>query len=67
MNIDWRKVSKEEFFDSVKELNVHPEIQQGKFPYTSLWKTPIGIVGKTVGVPPNGDNQYFLPNEEENK
>ncbi len=50
----YREVSKEEFFASVGQMNVHPSIQ-GRYPYTALWMTPIGsIQGKTVDYIPEG-------------
>ena len=37
-----RETTKDEFFKFISPLNVHPSIE-GKFPYTSIFKTPSGI------------------------
>ena len=60
-----RPVSKERFYAAIGRLNVHPQIQPGPYPYTSLWKTLDGsrtIVGKSVGVRDGGTvkQEYFL-------
>lgn len=65
-----RKVTSEEFYRKIGPLNVHPQIQGGSWPYTSLWKL-MGyadngkVVGKTVSVFTNGRNglthtEYYL-------
>ena len=61
----WREVSKEEFFVTVGQLNVHLSIQ-GRYPYTALWNTPMGHVkGKTVDYIPEGKalplTRYYAP------
>jgi hypothetical protein len=64
------KVTKEEFYRKIGPLNVRPQIQNGNFPYWSLWKS-LGyrdhgkVVGKTVDVYANGVNgltvtEYYL-------
>ena len=61
----WREIPAEEFFDSVGSLNVHPQIQPGGYPYTSLWKTPMGQVkGKSVGHE-FGPTRYYVPEGRE--
>ena len=60
----WREVSKDNFYRAMNQ-NVHPQII-GNFPYTSLFKTPLGEVrGKVVGYFPEGsalaENRYYLP------
>ena len=67
-----RQVSKEEFFKIVGPQNVHPQIQNSNYPYTSLWKLQGSyasrevVVGKTVGVIPEGKalpiTKYYLNN-----
>ena len=60
----FREVSKDEFHAAIGGQNVHPQIV-GKWPYTSLFKTPYGEVwGKIVGYLPEGSalskNRYYL-------
>lgn len=65
-----RKVTKEEFFRKVGFLNVHPQIQNGAYPYWSIWKSLDyrdngKVFGKTVDVYTNGQNglthtEYYL-------
>ena len=46
----WIAVSKDAFYATVGKLDVHPSIQPGAYPYTSLWKLRSGqVVGKSVG------------------
>jgi hypothetical protein len=61
-----RKVTMEEFYKVMGPLDVHPSIQPGPYPYTSLWKlrqrpdsTPLG---KSVGRMEGGQavTDYFL-------
>lgn len=66
-----RKVTKEEFFSAIGSKNVHPQIQNGDWPYWSLWKgldsyTRDTVYGKTANVFKNGNNgftimEYWLP------
>jgi hypothetical protein len=58
----WHQISRDEFFSTVGKMNVHPQIQPPeKYPYISLWKTPMGqVTGKTVGQY-NGECQYYVP------
>lgn len=59
-----RAVTKDEFFAAIGTLDVHPQIQPGPHPYTSLWKMRYGggIVGKSVGRFEQGRswNDYFV-------
>lgn len=65
-----RKVTQEEFYRKIGPLNVHPQIQNGGFPYWSLWKSldyrdSGKVIGKTVDVYANGKNgltvtEYYL-------
>jgi len=61
----WKEISKDEFFKIMMPLNVHPFIQQGPYPYTSIWKMIHGgkIMGKSIGQV-KGPNKYFLPKLE---
>jgi hypothetical protein len=61
-----REVTRDEFYAVIMPLNVHP-VPEGRYPYTSNFKTPDGrIIGKVVGRftnPPNGYpiiTEYFL-------
>lgn len=45
----WREVTRDEFFRCIGPLNVHPHIQPGPYPYTSIWRTPDRTeIGKSV-------------------
>ena len=63
-----REVSKEEFFASVRNLDVHPRIVSS-FPYRSEWRLQRGISRQLIGVtqdyfPPGKkltETRYFLP------
>lgn len=58
----FRKVSREEFFEKISNLDIHPFIQ-GKFPYTSIWKNRDGIIlGKSVDEEKSGSirTTWFL-------
>ena len=61
-----RQVTKDQFYAAVGPLNVHPSIQPGSWPYTSLWKLQSGdqrTVGKTVGrleQPGKAATDYYL-------
>ena len=63
-----RAVTKEEFYAAVGRLNVHPQIQPGPYPYTSLWKTisERRVVGKSVGRYVGGltTQDYFLADDQ---
>lgn len=58
-----KQVSQERFFAVMNPLDVHPSIQPGPWPYTSLWKlrrNPDGaILGKSV-CRTNGGSEYYL-------
>ena len=62
----FREVSKDTFFAAIGPLNVHPQIQPGPWPYTSLFKLPSGrVMGKTVNFLPPGEalpkTSFWLP------
>lgn len=61
---EMRRVTKEEFFSAIGFMNVHPQIQPGPYPYTSLWKRASDrfVVGKSMGVLVGGTvkQNYFL-------
>lgn len=50
------QVTKEEFYKAVGPVNCHPQ-PVGKYPYTSQFKTPSGIV---VGAHVSVDDTYWL-------
>jgi hypothetical protein len=61
----WAEVSKDEFFQVIGPQNVHPQ-PVGVWPYSSLFKTPLGEVrGKIVGYLPEDsgypEDRYYLP------
>lgn len=60
-----RAVTKEQFFAALGGLNVHPQIQPGPYPYTSLWKLADSrtVVGRTVGKA-GGGCDYFLEDSQ---
>jgi hypothetical protein len=65
-----RQVTKDEFYRVIGPQNVHPQIQNSKWPYTSLWKLQGSyasanvVVGKTVDGVPEGKafaiTEYYL-------
>lgn len=59
-----RPVTKDEFYAAIGNLNVHPQIQPGPYPYTSLWKRldNRNVIGKSVGVRDGGmvRQEYYL-------
>jgi hypothetical protein len=65
--LGFRAISRDEFFATVGQLNVHPS-SQDNYPYTSFWKTPNGqIMGKTIQYHPDGHigkiaTLYCVPN-----
>lgn len=62
----WRQVAAKQFFEAIGHGDVHPQIQPGPFPYTSLWKTKEGrVVGKSTGEREGGliKQSWFLPND----
>lgn len=64
---EWRDVSMDEFFSVIGPMDVHP-YPQGKWPYTSLFKTRSGfVVGKAEDFLPEGsgltETRYWLPME----
>jgi hypothetical protein len=64
MTIEWREISTEEFYATVGQPDVIPEIINQKYPYTSIWKTRQGVVkGKSVGIE-NGGNHYYIPKND---
>jgi hypothetical protein len=62
-----KQVTTEEFYKAIGPLDVHPSIQPGPYPYTSLWKLrqrPDGApLGKSVGRRVGGlvVTDYYLP------
>jgi hypothetical protein len=49
---DWREVSRDEFFEVINKLDVHPT-PIGRYPYTSLFKMRDGrVVAKIVDTLP---------------
>ncbi len=67
MSNNWQEVTKEEFYSRIYEgkLNVHPQIQPGNYPYTSVFKSPAGrVFGKSVGYYVEGtrmeEKQYYI-------
>lgn len=60
-----RPVTREEFFGPIyaRKLDVHPSIQPGPWPYTSIWRFPRNPgsrpYGKSVGRV-NGGYDYYL-------
>lgn len=63
-----RKVTQEAFYAAVGQLNVHPHILPGPYPYSSEWQMQDGsrrVIGKTVGVwvkPSVAGTDYYLTN-----
>ncbi len=54
-NGESRPVSKDEFFSSVGQMDVHPQIQPGPYPWEAHWKTPGRLTrGKSVDYHPDG-------------
>ena len=63
MDTRWREVSPKEFFDTIGQLNVHPQIQPGRYPYISLWQTPMGHVkGRSVSQE-FGPTRFYVPEQ----
>ena len=66
---NWKEVSREEFFAVIGRKDVTPE-PTGDYPYTSLFKTPAGLIeGKIENQEPDYTggiitlrNKYYLPN-----
>jgi hypothetical protein len=64
----WKEVTKAEFFRVIGTMDVHPSIQSGKYPYTSIWQTPQrSAIGKSVGSMEGGREQtaWFLRHNDE--
>lgn len=66
------EVSKDEFYGSVGQQNVHPHIVSDQYPYKTEWRLPSGrVIGKIVpedGVYPKGTypfhtDHYFVAEE----
>jgi len=62
-----REVTRDEFYNAIRDMNVHPRIV-GRFPYTSLFLMPSGYeVGFVVGSLPRGSGspvrRYYLCEE----
>lgn len=61
-----QKVSRKEFFAAVGDKDVHPQIQPGPWPYTSLWRLQSEpgrpVIGKSVVCDEGGvlNTVYFL-------
>lgn len=74
-NMTLRQVSKDEFFALIKShnLDVHPHIEPGPYPYKTTWKfhrepgNP--VFGHSVPVLDGGiiKTGYFIENERESK
>ena len=65
----WLEISKEEFYATVGQLNVHPEIQNPYYPYWKLWEMQDGtkkVVGKTADKRVWGRicTRYYVPDTE---
>lgn len=68
----FREVSKDEFFKTVGQLNVHPWPRNVPYKdptYGSDWKLPNGeVIGKNVDVGPHKhykpDSRYFVKEED---
>ena len=61
----FRPVSKEQFYAAMGPLNVHPQIVDDKYPYTTEWRSQNNgrlIVGKSIWKIENGVQvtDYFL-------
>lgn len=58
-----KPVTKDQFYAAMNPLDVHPSIQPGRWPYTSLWRlrqNPDGQpLGKSVSRA-DGSTEYFL-------
>jgi hypothetical protein len=64
--ITWREVTQDEFYKGIGNSDVHPQIQPGPYPYTSMFLTrDRRIKGKVVGHFTEGtrlaENKYYLP------
>ena len=57
-----KEVTKEAFFKVINQFDVHPQ-PVGRYPYTSIWKTRVGLeVGRTVDTEQGGmvASKYYL-------
>ncbi len=58
-----KPVTAEQFYAFMNPLDVHPSIQPGPWPYTSLWKlrrnSDGAPLGKSIGRK-DGSSEYFL-------
>lgn len=68
LNTSWQEVTQEEFFRVIGPQDVSPRLVPGRWPYTSLFKTPRGEVrGKVVDMVEDIETggrlvtTYFLP------
>lgn len=64
--IEWREVTKDEFYANIGPKNVHPRIVTDTWPYTSVFVCRHGDVhGKKIGYIPEGKadevKRYMLP------
>ena len=53
--MEWVQVSKDEFFDKIGHMNVHPR-HEGPWPYTSYFETPDRRVKGKIE-----KGNYYLP------
>ena len=64
--IEWREVTKDEFYAGIGSKNVHPRIVTNNWPYTSVFLDRFGGEhGKIIGYIPEGKadevKRYMLP------
>ena len=52
-----KQVTKDEFFATIGQLNVHPTPTGDKYPYTSIFKHPNGVEAGRI-VPTTGEHDY---------
>ena len=63
--LNFRLVSKEQFYAAMRPLDVHPQISNDKYPYSTEWRLQKNgrlIVGKSIGKIEGGvyAADYFL-------
>lgn len=64
--MNWKEVTKDEFYKAIGNQDVHPTIINSRWPYTSHFKTRAGrIVGAIESYLPEGSglekSRYLLP------
>lgn len=58
--LGYSEVPEEEFWKKIKVSDCCPHIVNGKYPYTSQFKTPSGrVLGARVGIG-HGEDKYYL-------